>query len=329
MLKFVVDMMGNDLGLKPMIEAINEYSINNSDVEFYCVGNKNELSSLVEKDNIHVINSTSIISMDESPLAAIKKKDSSMIMAFNLFKEMKADAIISCGGTGAYLTGATLLIGRIKGIKRPALVAPFPTKIKSKFVTILDVGANSVCSVEELHQFALMGKVYSSAVFSNKNPRISLLSNGSEDHKGTPLIQEVNDVLKQDNNLNFIGNIEARYVLDGESDVVVCDGFSGNVLLKSTEGVFLTMNNLLKEGFKSSLITKIGYLFSKRVINNLRTTFDYKATGGAMLLGVDGVVVKAHGNSDKQSMLGAFNVAKRMVINKVIEKIKDELVINE
>lgn len=325
MIKFVCDMMGGDFGCKPSIEAIKKYTAIHSDVYFYCVGKKEELNELLNLKNIEIIDARDIMPMDADPLLAMKAKETSMIKSFETFKNKQCDAIISCGGTGAYLTAATFLVGRIKGVKRPCLVAPFPTVIKGKNVVLLDVGANSTCTSEELVQFAHMGKIYSKFVFGVESPKVSLLSNGTEDHKGTETIRATNTALRENEFENFQGNIEAREVLSGITDVVVCDGFSGNIFLKSSEGVFKIISNMLKSGFKSSLKTKIGYLLSKKVVRNISDTFNYKAVGGAMLLGVKGSVIKAHGNSDVESMIGAFNCAYKLSTNNVWEKIDGEL----
>lgn len=329
MVKFVVDMMGGDNGPKPLAEAILSYLKAHNDVKFYCVGKIEEMKMLEGDPNIELIDARDVVSMEDAPMAAIKKKESSMIKAINTFKLETADAILSTGGTGAYLTGATLLLGRLKGIKRPALVSPFPTVNKGKYTTILDIGANSVCTLEEMHQFALMGNVYHKAVFDVETPKVMTLSNGTEDHKGTPLIQDTNKLLKEEKRIQYCGHIEARNVLNGEADVVVCDGFSGNILLKSMEGTFSVVKNLLKKGFKSNILTMIGYLFSKKVVKNITETFNYKAVGGAMLLGINGVVVKAHGNSDFEGFTGALNVARKMVDNKIVEKIRGQISENE
>lgn len=325
MYKFVIDMMGGDLGCQPLCESILKFSATHQDVEFYCVGKCEELSSLKDIKNIKIIDAREIIKMDESPMAAIKNKEASMIKGFTTFKQIGANAIISCGGTGAYLTGATLLLGRIQGVSRPCLVAPFPTIIKGKKVVILDVGANNKNTPEELVQFAKMGKLYDELIFKVENPKTYLLSNGTEDHKGSPVSQEALKILRESNFAGFSGNIEARDVLHGEADVVVADGFTGNILLKSTEGTFKLVSSMLKTGFKSSLKTKIGYLLSKSVVNNISETFDYKSTGGAMLLGVKGIVVKAHGNSDERGFTGALNVAYGLTLGDIANKISVEL----
>lgn len=329
MYKFIIDMMGGDNGPSPFIKAINEYVKKHNDVTFYCVGDITQFNDLLDNELIIKVEAKNVIKMDADVMHAIKDKDSSMIKALNLYKEIKADAIISSGGTGPYLGASTILLGRIPSIFRPCLVAPFPTKVKGKFVTVLDIGANSECSVDQLHQFAIMGSVYSSTVFDIDNPMVSLLSNGTEEHKGNTLVKDTYKVLKEDKNINFIGNIEARDALEGTTDVIVADGFSGNILLKSIEGVFSIVNNMLKKGFKKNILTMTGYLFSKSVVNNLRNTFDYKSVGGAMLLGINGVVVKAHGNADKKTVLGAINVAYNMVNNNILSKIKENIVSNE
>lgn len=329
MVKFVVDMMGGDNGPKPLMEAILKYLEVHKDMKFYCVGKIEELDLIKNNPNIEVIDARDVIAMEDAPMAAIKKKESSMIKAINTFKLEQADAVLSSGGTAAFLTGTTLLLGRLKGVKRPALVSPFPTVIKGQFTTILDIGANSVCTLEEMQQFALMGNVYHKAVFGVDVPKVMTLSNGTEDHKGTPLVQDTNKLLKEEKRINYLGNIEARNVLHGEADVVVCDGFNGNILLKSIEGTFTVVKNLLKSGFKSNPITMLGYVFSKKVVKNITETFNYKAVGGAMLLGINGVVVKAHGNSDVEGFTGALNVARKMVDKNIIENIKGQFSENE
>ena len=329
MVKFVVDMMGGDNGPKPLMEAILKYLEIHKDMKFYCVGKAEELDLIKNNPNIEIIDARDVIAMEDAPMAAIKKKESSMIKAINTFKLEKADAVLSSGGTAAFLTGTTLLLGRLRGVKRPALVSPFPTVIKGQYTTILDIGANSVCTLEEMHQFALMGNVYHKAVFGVEVPKVMTLSNGTEDHKGTPLIQDTNKLLKEEKRINYLGHIEARNVLHGEADVVVCDGFNGNILLKSIEGTFTVVKNLLKSGFKSNPITMLGYVFSKKVIKNITETFNYKAVGGAMLLGINGVVVKAHGNSDVEGFTGALNVARKMVDKNIIENIRGQISENE
>ena len=242
-MKIVIDMMGSDLGPSGLIKAIDEFSKKHEDVIFYLVGKVNEFSEFNNRKNFSLINANDVITMDDNPLLAIKRKDSSMIKAIQTYKDEKADILISAGSTGAYLTAATFLIGRIKGIKRPGLVTPFPTMIKNKQVVLLDIGANNVNFKDELVQFAYMGKIYAKYICKIENPNTYLLSNGTEDHKGTETIQQTNKYLREINFENFKGNIEARDVLNGEADVVVTDGFSGNLFLKTCEGVLELFQN--------------------------------------------------------------------------------------
>ncbi|MEG1565650.1 MAG: phosphate acyltransferase PlsX [Bacilli bacterium] len=325
MIKFIIDMMGGDLGPLPLAKAIDTFLVEHEDVEVYAVGKEEEIKNNVKNSRCHILDARDVIAMDENPMAAIKSKESSMIKAFALYKELSADAIISTGGTGAYLTAATLLLGRLPGIMRPALVAPFPTKIKGKKVVILDVGASNKNTSDELVQFAKMGLLYSKYVFSVETPSVYMLSNGTEDHKGSPTSQEAVVKLRELDFPGFKGNIEAREALHGYADVVVTDGFTGNIFLKSTEGSFKLVSALLKEGFKKNICTMTGYLLSRSVTKNISDTFDYKSTGGAMLLGVKGNVIKAHGNSDEKGMAGALKVAYSLALNDIAHKIEMEI----
>ena len=241
-------------------------------------------------------------------------------------KEEGFDAIVSMGSTGGFLSAATLILKTIPGVKRSALVTAFPTKIKGKKVVVLDVGANNENSPEELVQFAYMGKAYNEALFNIKDPKTYLLSNGAEAHKGSPLVKEAHKLLLENNFPGVMGNMEARDVLNGDADVLVADGYSGNVLLKGMEGVAKMFGGMIKGAFKQNLWTKLGYLHVRKGFNNISETMDYKSTGGAMLLGINGVVVKAHGNSDAYSFKNALRVAHLMVTYDVVNKIKESLV---
>lgn len=325
MYKYVVDAMGGDLGAKVIVEAIKNYLKDHDDAYFYLVGNEEELASLKEENKVKIISSVSVMKMDATPLEAMRLKDSSMFIAFQTFMEEKADAIISAGGTGAFLSLATIKLRLIEGLRRAALVAPFPTLIKGKKTCLLDIGANNENSPEELVDFALMGKLYVESVYDVKDPKIYLLSNGTEEHKGSPLIKETHKLLKEKTFPGFMGNIEAREALSGTADVIVMDGFNGNVFLKSSEGMAKMMSSLIKKAFKRSLASKIGYLFSRKGFKELQETMDYKTTGGAMFLGVNGVVVKAHGSSDAYSFYHAIKVADALVKKDIIKQIKEKM----
>ena len=324
MKNIIVDTLGGDNGSAPIIEAIKSFATENKDFKVTAVGNKDELKEL--EGICEIVHAPDIVPMEAGPLEVMRMKSSSMYVANSLMKERKADAILSCGSTGGFLSCATLMLKTSENVKRAAFVAPFPTKIKGKKVVILDIGASNENSPEELAQFAVMGGLYSKYIFNVENPKIYLLSNGTEEGKGSPAGKQAFKLLKS--NPNFTGNIEARNALSGEADVVVCDGFTGNIFLKSSEGMAKMMAGMMKAAFKKNLWTKLGYLHVKSGINEMTETMDYKSTGGAMLLGINGIVVKAHGNSDAYAFRCALNVAKNLVnadiVNKISEGLKNE-----
>ena len=322
-MKIAVDAMGGDNGSKPIIEAIKEFKKDNQDVEIVVFGKEEELFEL--SSIAKIVNAPDIVPMEAGALEVLRMKNSSMCKAINTMKEENYDAVVSCGSTGGFLSAATLILKTIPGVKRSALVTAFPTKIKGKKVVVLDVGANNENSPEELVQFAHMGKAYNEALFGIKEPKTYILSNGAEAHKGSPLVKETHKLLLESNVPGFMGNMEARDVLNGDADILVADGFSGNVLLKGMEGVAKMFGSMIKSAFKENLWTKLGYLHVRKGFNNISETMDYKSTGGAMLLGINGVVVKAHGNSDAYSFKNALRVARQMVEYDVVNKIKESL----
>ena len=322
-MKIAVDAMGGDNGSKPIIEAIKEFKKDNQDVEIVVFGKEEELFEL--SSIAKIVNAPDIVPMEAGALEVLRMKNSSMCKAINTMKEENYDAVVSCGSTGGFLSAATLILKTIPGVKRSALVTAFPTKIKGKKVVVLDVGASNENSPEELVQFAHMGKAYNEALFGIKEPKTFLLSNGAEEHKGSPLVKEAHKLLLENNFPGFMGNMEARDVLNGDADILVADGFSGNVLLKGMEGVAKMFGSMIKSAFKENLWTKLGYLHVRKGFNNISETMDYKSTGGAMLLGINGVVVKAHGNSDAYSFKNALRVARQMVEYDVVNKIKESL----
>ena len=322
-MKIAVDAMGGDNGSKPIVEAIKEFKKENQDVEIVVFGKEEELFEL--SSIAKIVNAPEVVPMEAGALEVLRMKNSSMCKAISTMKEENYDAVVSCGSTGGFLSAATLILKTIPGVKRSALVTAFPTKIKGKKVVVLDVGASNDNSAEELRQFAYMGKAYNEALFNTKEPKTYLLSNGAEEHKGSPLVKEAHKLLKEENFPGFMGNMEARDVLNGDADIIVADGFSGNVLLKGMEGVAKMFGNMIKSAFKQNLWTKLGYLHVRKGFKNISETMDYKSTGGAMLLGINGVVVKAHGNSDAFSFYSALKVAKSMVSYDVVNKIKESL----
>ena len=323
MIKIIVDAMGGDNGSKIVCDAVDLFLKENKDVEITLVGKKEELSSL--EDRCRILDARDIVPMEAGALEVMRLKNSSMMVAIKTMKDENLDAVVSCGSTGGFLSAATITLKMIPGVKRAALVAPFPTKIKGKNVVILDIGANNENSADELVQFALMGKLYSQSVYGNQDPKVYLLSNGAEEGKGAPEVKEAYKLLKESKFPGFCGNIEARYALSGDADVVVADGFTGNIFLKSSEGIAKIMSGMIKSAFKKNLWTKLGYLHVRKGMKEMSETLDYKSTGGAMLLGINGIVVKAHGNSDEYSFGCALKVAKSLVDSKIIDKISEGL----
>lgn len=322
MIKIAVDAMGSDNGSSIVVEAIKNFLNDYKDVEFTVYGKQEELSSL--NGLVKIVDCKDVMGMEDGALQIMRRKETSMIKAIEGAKNEDLDGVVSAGSTGAFLTASTIYLKLIEGIQRAALVSPFPT-LGEKSVIILDIGANNENTPEHLVEFARMGKIFSKVYNDVKEPRIYLLSNGAEEKKGSPVVKEAHQLLKNSNIDGFKGNIEARYVLSGDADVVVCNGFDGNVFLKGTEGTAKMMTTLLKNAFKKNIFTKIGYLFAKSGIKEMKEKMDYKSYGGAMLLGVNKVVVKGHGSSDARSFYHAIRVTYELIKKDMINKIKEEL----
>lgn len=320
-MKIAVDAMGGDNGSKVVVTAVKNFLKEFPNVEVVVFGDKNELEQLTSI--CQVIDAPETVPMEAGALEVIRMKNSSMCVALKTMKEQQFDTVVSAGSTGGFLAAATLILKLIPGVRRAALVTSFPTKFKDKKLVVLDIGANNDNSPEELVQFAEMGRAYHQSLYNSDNPKTYLLSNGAEAHKGSPVGQAAYKLLTEGQFPNFCGNMEARDALTGEADILVADGYTGNVFLKSTEGVAKLMSKMIKENFKKNLWTKLGYLHVAKGFKEMATTMDYKTTGGAMLLGVNGVVVKAHGNSDVYGFTNALRVAKTMVEKQVVETIKE------
>ena len=324
-MKFVIDMMGGDNGLKATIPSMQEFIKKYSDVEYFLVGDVNKLSEFNNLKNVHLVVSETILPMDADPLTALKETTSSLMVSIKTFLENKCDALISAGSTGALLSASIFKIKRLPNITRPCLITSFPTVKNNKKFVVCDLGANAANTKEELNQFAIMGSLYYSIIYDEKNPRVYLLNNGTEEEKGNDLTKEAYALLSSNKSINFKGNIEAREPLFGDVDVLVTDGFTGNVFLKSVEGTAKAMSSMIKEAFKKNIFTMIGYLFSKSGINGIKNKMDYKNVGGALLLGVNGVVIKAHGSSDARSFSSALLNAYKLTKVDIVNKIKKEL----
>lgn len=325
-MKIVVDMMGGDHGLNTTIPAVKEFVKLHPDAELFLAGDAESLKKeFTESDKLHICPSETVLPMDVDPMRALKDKKSSLMVGVQAYLDNGGEALVSAGSTGAVLSAAVFKIKRIEGISRPGLVTPMPTGIKGKYCVALDLGANNANSKEDLLNFAIMGSIYYSVRFGKENPEVYLLSNGTEEEKGSPLNKEAFPLLKDCEVINFKGNCEGRDPVYGKVDVLVTDGYSGNVFLKTMEGTAKMMGNLMKKGFKKNLFTKIGYLFAKSGVAEIKETMDYKNVGGAMLLGVNGVVLKTHGNSEAKTFLSTLNNAYDLVSFDLVNKIKKGL----
>lgn len=324
MIKIAVDAMGSDLGSPIVVTAIQNFLKDYPDVAFIVCGQENELSALKNLERVSICPTTGVMGMEDGALDVMRRKDTSMMKAIEYMANKEVNAVVSAGSTGAFLTAATLKLRLIPGVMRAALVSPFPRQ-DGQSVTILDIGANNENQPAQLVQFAHMGKVFNQVMNGTKEPKIYLLSNGAEAKKGSPLVKEAHKLLAVEPGLNFNGNLEAREVLSGVADVVVADGYSGNVLLKATEGVASMMNGMIKTAFKTNLLTKIGYVFAKKGFGDFKARMDYKKYGGAMLLGVNGVVVKGHGNSDDYAFYNAIRVAYTLAKQDIVTALGKEM----
>lgn len=324
-MKFVIDMMGGDSGIEATIGATKEFIKRHPNVELFLIGDLNALETFKDHENIHLVESKTVLKMDVDPLTALKEKDSSLMVAIETYLANNCDCLISAGSTGALLSAAIFKIKRIPGITRPCLITSFPTIKKNKKFVVCDLGANNSNTKEELLQFAIMGSIYYSIVYQEENTKVYLLSNGTEEEKGSPVSKEAYPLLKDCKSINFKGNIEARDPLYGDIDVLVSDGYTGNIFLKSVEGTAKVMSKMIKDAFKKNILTMIGYLFSKKGINEIKEKMDYKNVGGALLMGVNGVVIKAHGSSDVRSFLSALENGYKLVEVDIVNKFKKEL----
>ncbi len=333
MTKIAIDMMGSDNGPAVLCEAVRKYILEHEDVSFLLFGVeetlKKEFDSFEKKDRVEIRATTSVIPMEIKPLDFLRSKTSSMYQAILAVKSKEADAVLSAGSTGGFLTGATILLRNIPGIQRAGLCTPFPTAVEGKGTVILDVGANNKNTGEDLYQFALMGRIYAEKVLAMKNPSVYTLSNGTEEGKGAEEVVEAYHLLQERNFPGFSGNVEARNALDGTHDIIVTSGFAGNIFLKATEGMASMMNGMIKASFKRNLLTKIGYLFSSKGFKKMKETMNYKRFGGAILLGVDGITVKAHGNSDAYAFYQAIALSENMVKADIVNAIKKEIEVKE
>jgi glycerol-3-phosphate acyltransferase PlsX len=326
-MKIALDAMGGDYAPPVAVEggvwAAREYG-----VEVVLVGREEDVRQELAKYDtsglsLPIVHASQVIEMEEHPAAAVKaKKDSSMVVGMDLVKQGKADAFVSAGNSGGVMAAALFRLGRIRGIRRPALSTVYPTT--TGFCFMLDVGANTDCKPEYLLQFAYLGVAYAERVLGIANPRVGIVSNGEEEGKGSILVQETYPMLKE-SGFNFIGNVEGKDIPAGMADVVVTDGFTGNVIAKLSEGLAVSLLGIIKEEIRKRPLATVGALLSKPAFEQVKKHLDYAEFGGAPLLGVDGVVIVAHGRSNAKAVKNAVRVAKRAVEGEMLAAIKKGL----
>ena len=333
-MKIILDALGGDHAPEApgmgALQAAKEYG-----AQITLVGRGQEILDVLKKngisdlpDGVQISNADDVVDMHDDPAEAVrKKKNSSMMVGLRMLSEGQGDAFISAGSTGALLSGATLIVKRVKGVRRAAMGPAMPNKAGGKTI-ILDCGANAECTPEFLLQFGLIGSLYAKKNLGVENPKIGLLNIGTEDTKGTPLQKEAYALLQDAADrgvLNFVGNVEARDVPLGAVDVVVCDGFAGNVLLKSIEGTAMFMGSLVKKIFKKNLLTGLGYLFCKSGVKELKKMLDYREIGGTPFLGIKKPVIKAHGSSDALAFCNAVKQAMDVAASDISQELEQGL----
>ena len=320
-MKIIIDAMGGDNAPKAMVEGAIRAK-KELGVDIVLVGREDEVRPLLDGEDIEVVNASEVITMSDDPSTATRrKKDSSMAVALKMLAEGKGDAVVSSGSTGALLTGATLTVKRIKGIRRAALAPVLPAGENG--VMLIDCGANVECTAEYLSQFAVMGSFYARKILGCENPRVGLLNVGTEDEKGDDLRHQAFELLKANDRINFIGNVEGTTVFSGDVDVVVTDGFTGNVLLKATEGVVKFMMSSLKEVFYKSTVNKLAAGVLKNDLAVMKKRMDVNEFGGTAFVGISKPVVKAHGSCNATSFFAAIRQAKIFTESGLIEEIEE------
>jgi glycerol-3-phosphate acyltransferase PlsX len=327
-MRIAVDAMGGDYAPESTVLG-SVIATKELGADIVLVGNKDSIEKVVKYHSLNynrleILHTEEIINVDDQPVQAIKKKkDSSMVRAIEMVKKREVEAVISAGNTGALMAGGLLKLGRLPGVTRPALAPIVPT-MDGGFSVLLDVGANMDSDGANLYQFAIMGSIYCEKVLGKVNPRVGLLNVGTEKGKGNNITRDAYDILEK-SSINFIGNLEARDLPFGLADVIVCDGFTGNILLKFMEGFAQGIFTTMKSKFTESTRSKIGAVLLKPALKSFKELFDYKEHGGAPFLGVDGVVIKAHGSSDGKAIKNAVRQGIRFVERDTLNIIETSL----
>lgn len=325
MIHIAIDAMGGDFGPEPIVEGTLK-ALRERDFHAYLVGKSEELYALIPDafaSNITIVDALEVFDMGESATEAVRRKETSIYKAVDLVKQKDADAVVSVGHSGATMSLATLRIGRIKGVLRPAIATLMPTSL-GKPTLVLDVGANVDCKAEHLAQFAVMGEAYVRDVVGVQYPKVGLLSNGEEKSKGNEITKEAYSMLQPMK--SFIGNIEGQNIFDGSVDVVVCDGFVGNILLKTSEGVAESITKIIKGSIGKSPLAIAGSMLMRKVFKSLKKQVDYAEYGGAPLLGIDGCAIIGHGKSNPKAVKNAIFQALDFTNSDINEDIQEYLV---
>ena len=333
MMRIILDAMGGDnapkVNVDGAIDALREFD----DIEIVLVGPQalmektigeyaDQAAYAAVKERLHIANATEVISTEEHPVMALRrKKDSTFNVGMDIVRRKEAQAFVSAGSTGAVMAGAMFKIGRIKGVDRPAIGALMP--VPGRPMLLMDAGANTDCKPEWINQFAMMGSIYMNRVMGVENPEVGLVNIGVEAAKGNEQAQQAHALMSAQKTYKFIGNVEARDTLAGQCDVLAADGFVGNVVLKNTEGVISALFKLLKEGLLGSTKGKIAALLAKDTFKALKNSFNSEEVGGAPLLGVEGVVIKTHGNSQARAIFCAIRQARTVVTTGVVDLIRE------
>ncbi|MBZ7986780.1 phosphate acyltransferase PlsX [Campylobacter canadensis] len=324
MIRVAVDAMGGDFSYPPILQGCIDALKEKKDFSIILVGDEEALRKGIPSnllDRISFVDTKDVFLMEENSTDVLKRKESSIYKAVELVRNKQADAVVSAGHSGATMSLATIRLGRVKGVDRPAIATLMPSVTGR--ILVLDVGANVDCESENLLQFAIMGEAYAKEVMGIKEPKIGLLSNGEEDCKGNKLTKESHKLLK--NMKNFVGNIEGGHIFSGECDVVVCDGFTGNILLKTAEGTVGIFTKLLRSEISQSNFAKLGYILSKKAFKSLKRHLDYDQYGGAPLLGVNQCTIISHGKSNEIAIKNAIFQALKFAKSNINENIENEI----
>lgn len=327
MIKLAVDAMGGDFAPEATVRGVNQAIQQFPDIEVILFGDETKIQAYLEpNERVSIIHTDEKIDSDDEPVKAIRrKKNASMVLAAQAVKEGQADALLSAGNTGALLASGLLIVGRMKNIDRPGLMPIIPTVSKeTPQLILMDAGANADCKPLNLHQFAILANYYAKRVLNIEQPRVALVNNGTEETKGSELSKAAFELLKADATLNFTGNVEAKTLLNGDIDIAVTDGFTGNAILKTLEGTTKNLFKVIKDKLlNSGMKAKLGALLIKEALSGLKDDFDDTKAGGAVLLGVKAPVIKAHGSANEEAILNAIRQARTVVQSGVIVEIRD------